>query len=221
MTSKASRLPGLMSAYQLYLVDGDSACFIKSIASRYSLATLHRLAVDETAMVRRAAVLGLSHIGDRSSIEVVGPLLSDSDRRVRMVADDAFKSLWYRTVEPRGRILLDRLLTLIESDLVNEAAESADELVAMYPNVPDVYCRRALIRFNLDMMAEAIEDCEACLRISPFHYMAYIGLGQCRLQLDDPRAALEDFRQALAIHPDLEAVRTQLRKLERIIERRA
>ncbi len=136
MNQNASRLPGLMSAYQLYLIDGDSATFIKSIGSRYSLSTLHRLAGSESAIVRRASVLAISHLGSRSSLELIGPLLADSDRRVRMVADDAFKSLWYRAAEPRARARLDYLLTLIESNRMQEGYDVADELVRDYPGCP-------------------------------------------------------------------------------------
>ncbi len=217
MNQNASRLPGLMSAYQLYLIDGDSATFIKSIGSRYSLSTLHRLAGSESAIVRRASVLAISHLGSRSSLELIGPLLADSDRRVRMVADDAFKSLWYRAAEPRARARLDYLLTLIESNRMQEGYDVADELVRDYPGMPEAYCRRALVSFNLDFIEEAVRDCEACLQLSPFHYMAYIGLGQCRLEQDAPQAALEAFRRAFEIFPDLEAVRVQIKRLEKML----
>jgi tetratricopeptide (TPR) repeat protein len=217
MNQKASRLPGLMSAYQLYLIDGDSAAFIKSIGSRYSLSTLHRLASAESPIVRRAAVLAVSFLGSRESLQVIGPLLADSDRRVRMVADDAFKSLWYRTAEPRARCRLDHLLNMIEGNRMQESVEVADEIVAIYPELPEGHCRRALVNFNLGFLEDAIRDCETCLHLSPYHYMAYIGLGQCRLEQDAPHAALEAFRRAFEIFPDLEAVRLQIKRLERML----
>jgi tetratricopeptide (TPR) repeat protein len=217
MNQKASRLPGLMSAYQLYLIDGDSAAFIKAIGSRYSLSTLHRLAHVESPIVRRAAVLSISLLGNSESIAVIGPLLADSDRRVRMVADDAFKSLWYRTAEPRARCRLDHLLNMIEANRMQESVEVADEIVQVYPELPEGHCRRALVNFNLGFLEDAIRDCETCLHLSPYHYMAYIGLGQCRLEQDAPHAALEAFRRAFEIFPDLEAVRLQIKRLERML----
>jgi tetratricopeptide (TPR) repeat protein len=217
MNQNASRLPGLMSAYQLYLIDGDSASFIKSIGKRYSQNTLHRLATSESAVVRRAAVLAISHLGNLDSLEIIGPLLADSDRRVRMVADDAFKSLWYRAAEPRARVGLDRLLTLIESNHLQDAYDVADGLISDYPDMPEAYCRRALVSFSLDCIDEAVRDCEMCLHLSPFHYMAYIGMGQCRLEQDAPHAALEVFRRAFEIYPDLEAVRVQIKRLEKML----
>jgi tetratricopeptide (TPR) repeat protein len=217
MNQKASRLPSLMSAYQLYLIDGDSAAFIKAISAGYSLGTLHRLMYSENAIVRRAGVLAISLIGTRGSIDLVGPLMADSDRRVRMVADDAFKSLWYRTAEPRARGLLDRLLNFIEANRMRDSVALADQIVREYPELPEGHCRRALVNFNLGFVEEAIRDCENCLHLSPNHYMAYIGLGQCRLEMDAPQAALKAFQAAIDIFPDLEAVRLQIKRLEKML----
>jgi tetratricopeptide (TPR) repeat protein len=220
MKQNASRLPALLHDYHLYLIDGESASFIKAVAGKYSIASLHRLAEQGNAITRRASVLAIGMLGDRSSVEIIGKLLGDSDRRVRMVADDSFKSLWYRSLELRGRNLLERTLTSIEANRNELALQLADQFVVDYPKFPEGYCRRALAHFNLGQIAAAIEDCNACLSLSSYHYMAYIGLGQCRLALDEPQAALDAFRRALSIYPDLETVRLQVRRLERMLRER-
>jgi hypothetical protein len=45
-------------------------------------------------------------------------------------------------------------------------------------------------------------------------------MGHCYLQLDEPFAALENFRRALALNPDLEEVRGQIGLIERALEGR-
>jgi hypothetical protein len=45
-------------------------------------------------------------------------------------------------------------------------------------------------------------------------------MGHCYLQLDEPFAALENFRRALSLNPDLEEVRGQIGLIERALEGR-
>ena len=217
MNQKAARFPNLLRAYQVYLTDADSAQFISAIATRYSLDTLSRLAESAEPMVRRAAVMAIGMLGNITSVDLLGCLLSDHDRRVRMVADDAMKSLWLRATEPRARILLERLLVLIEKDQMELARKVADDLVENYSELPEGFCRRALVHFNLGNTFEAISDCHQCIQLSPFCYMAYVGLGQCLLEQDEPHEALSAFRKALSIYPDLDTVMVQVKRLERML----
>jgi tetratricopeptide (TPR) repeat protein len=217
MNQKAARFPSLIRAYQIYLTDEDTAQFIKTIANKYSFETLARLADSPDALVRRAAVLAIGLLGDLESIHVLGPLLADIDRRVRLVTDDAIKSIWLRAAEPRARIQLERLLVHIEANRMEQAKEVADELIDAYPELPEGYCRRALVHFNLGNVFEAISDCRHCLRLNPFSYMAHVGLGQCLLEQDEPHEALAAFREALSIYPDLDTVLIQVKRLERML----
>jgi len=217
MNQKAARFPALLRAYQIYLTDSDSSQFIAAIAARYSLDSLGRLTESADPLVRRATVLAIGMLGNVDSISLLGPLLADSDRRVRLVTDDAIKGLWFRAAEPRARILLETLLVHIEANRMELARTVADLFVESYPGLPEGYCRRALVHFNLGNTFEAISDCHQCLRLSPFSYMAYVGLGQCLLEQDEPHQALSAFRQALSIYPDLETVLVQVNRLERML----
>jgi len=217
MNQKAARYPSLLRAYQVYLTDSDSPQFVVAIAGQYSLDTLHRLLEATQPLVRRASVLAIGLVGDITSLDVLGPLLSDRDRRVRLVTDDAIKSLWHRAAEPKARCLLENLLTHIESNRMDQAKSLADDFIDFYPSLPEGYCRRALIHFNLGNIFEAIADCNQCTHLSQYSYMAYVGLGQCYLEQDEPHQALEAFRKSLAIYPDLDTVRIQVKRLERML----
>ncbi|MDZ4850876.1 MAG: tetratricopeptide repeat protein [Pirellulaceae bacterium] len=217
MNQKAARYPSLLRAYQVYLTDANSPQFVAAIANQYSLDTLYRLVDAAQPLVRRASVLAIGMLGDIESIEAIGPLLCDHDRRVRLVADDAIKSLWNRASELRARFFLEKLLLLIEADQMQQALAVADDFIEYYPELPEGYCRRALVHFNLGNIYSAIDDCQSSVRLSRFGYMAYVGLGQCYLEQDEPHKALAVFRQALSIYPDLETVRIQVKRLERML----
>ena len=64
----------------------------------------------------------------------------------------------------------------------------------------------------------AIADCRETLNCNRFHFPAAMGMAHCCLQMDDAASALEGFRLALRINPDLEGVRSHVSHLERTLE---
>ena len=214
MVPRSTRPPNILSYYQLYLADGDSARFVRDVALQYQVATLLRLTQSMEPAARRAATLALGILGDRGSIAAIGRLLSDDDRAVRMIADDSSKAIWARTTSPQGRTLLDTIVSELAAQEYSSALHFAEKLVATHPNLPEAFCQRALAHYAMGNIEAAIEDCDRAVEINPFEYMALVGLGQCYLELERPRIALDYFRKAIAVHPDLEPVCMQIRKLE-------
>ncbi len=214
MVQRFNRPPHILSSYQVYLADGDSARFVRDIAMRYNVATLSRLTGSHDPSARRAAALALGILGDRRVIEPIGRLLADSDRAVRLIADDSLKAIWSRSTTPFGRTLLDSIVSKLASEDYEAAFEAAEKLVQTHPNLPEAFCQRALALYAMGETDAAIEDCQRAIDVNQFEYMAFVGLGQCFLESERPRKALEYFRQAISIYPDLEPVHLQIRKLE-------
>ena len=214
MAQEPLRTPFILACYQVYLTDGDSARFVRDIALRYSVPTLKRLTGSHFAPTRRAAALALGILADRNAVHYLGPLLSDADRAVRLIADDAIKAIWSRAASPVGRGLLDNIVAKLAEEDYSAALRAAERLVKIHPSLPEAFCQRALALYADGEVEAAIIDCERAIELNPFEYMAYVGLGQCHLELEQPRVALEHFRQAITIYPDLEPVHLQIRKLE-------
>lgn len=209
--------PGILSFYKQFLSDGNSVAWICKVAESYSVTTLARLTTSNHSPIRQASVLALGMMGDREVLEFLGPMLNDDDRKVRVLADDAVKAIEARSLPLRGRGLLERMLVQIESNHIKASISTANQIIASYPQSSEAYCRRALAHFNLGMIHEAMQDCRQCIALSPYSYMAYVGLGQCLLESDHPRQALEAFRDAIRIYPDLDTVRVQIKRLERML----
>jgi tetratricopeptide (TPR) repeat protein len=144
----------------------------------------------------------------------LGKLLADSDRPVRLIADDAVKAIWARTTSSAGKTLLDAIAIHLSEEEYDEAVQTANELIHIQPSLPEAYCQRALAHYACGSTELAIRDCERAIELNEFEYMALVGLGQCYLEIEQPRTALDYFRQAISIYPDLEPVHLQIRKLE-------
>jgi len=54
--------------------------------------------------------------------------------------------------------------------------------------------------------------------LNPYHYVAATSMGRAYVELGNPVSALECFRRALRLNPDLEGVRLQVARLSRLVE---
>lgn len=219
MSEKILRYSLLEKYYQQYLADEISANFIQSIGEIYTIETLERMYRDGDRILRRAAILALGFLGDFSANETLGLAMSDADRGVRMLADHGIRSIWERQGAPHEQIKLRRLYRLNDCDLFDEVCELATELLNCNPQLSEAWNQRAIAYCAQGHFEAAIEDCRETLACNRYHFPAAMGLAHCSLQLDDPQAALEGFRLALQINPDLDLVRQQIYQLEQSLGR--
>jgi tetratricopeptide (TPR) repeat protein len=215
---KATRVAVLVRFYQRYLHDSDTARFIASVASRYSISTLHRILQEGDVYRRRASALALGLIGDYRSNDVLGPLLRDQDRKLRLVVDDALRSIWSRDGSMEQRHELERIVRLNECGDHDGAVQVASLLIESSASFAEAYHQRSLALFNIGEIEHSIEDCTRVLQLNQYHYAAMIGLGHCYLELNELVESLYWFKMALETYPDLEPVRVQVRRLEKAIQ---
>ena len=206
--------------YQDYLVDQDSASFIKKVSERYTVGTLERLAAASRRATRRASALALGFVAGYESNAVLGRALTDQDRLVRCLAENGIRSLWIRAGRDGERQRLQAVIRLNSAQQFKEAVRQATELIQQAPSYAEAWNQRAIANYSLGRYPESIDDCRQALEINPYHFGAAGGLGQCQVQLGEYRAALESFRRALRLNPNLEGVRASVTYLERSLKRK-
>ncbi len=216
MTSPA-RMPRLLSLYQDYLVDQNTARFVERVGKHYTIGTLERLATWPAAQVRRAAVFALGLMADYESNAVLGRALSDSDRGVRLAAENGIRSLWCRFGSQGQRQLLQIIIQLNTSGQFKEAIRCASVLIEEVPRFAEAWNQRAIACYSLGLYRQAIADCRQALELNPYHFGAAAGMGQSYVQLGDYHQALECFRRALRLNPNLEGVRANIQHLQRTL----
>jgi tetratricopeptide (TPR) repeat protein len=218
--NSSARIPFLVLLYRQYLETQDTAGFISKAARAYTQGTLERLTLHDTAEVRRAAALALGFLGDYECNAALGRALQDEDRTVRIIAENSIRNVWTRAGGEEDRQALAVVLRLNTAQHYDEAVRRASELLKRAPWFAEAWNQRAIAKFALKRLGECIEDCHQALEINPYHFGAAAGMGQAYLQLGSNAAALESFRRALNLNPDLEAVRVQIARLTRLIEDR-
>jgi tetratricopeptide (TPR) repeat protein len=216
----SSRRPDLEGLYHRYLEEENTAAFIKAVSSRYLLSTLERLAVCGNYVSRRAAIMAIGFIGDYRQNAILGQALVDRDRGVRLLADNGLRSLWRRDGNVRQREQLARICRLNHNEQYEEALREVTPLIEEAPWFAEAWNQRGICHFAIEAFEDSANDCHQTIEINPYHFGAAVGLAHSYLELDEPLAALENFRRALRINPDLEDVRVQVNYLERTLEGR-
>lgn len=184
--------------------------FRDHVTSRYTEGSLQRLLQFSEVRTRRAAVLALGFIGTMESNAAVAACLVDGDLLVQRFAADALWEIWFRAGTDEQNLRLQQALCQRDDERVRGAL---DDLIKSAPNFAEPYNQRAIVHFRRGEFARSVEDCEAVLRLNPYHYGAASGMGQCFLRMKKPRAALRAFRQALEINPNLDNLRETIQAL--------
>ena len=218
MSEEPIRYPLLDKIYQQYLNDENSAKFIQAVSRTYNIGSLHRLVNYGQFISRRAATLAIGFLGDFGSNEVMGTALLDDDRAVRLLADHGIRQLWSRQGTPEPRAAVNRLYRLVAQNRLDEVIDESTTLIAYNPDISEAWNQRAIAYCAMGEYHSAVEDCKESLNCNRFHFPAAIGMAHCLLQMDDATSALDCFRLALSINPDLEGVRNHIRHLERILD---
>jgi tetratricopeptide (TPR) repeat protein len=206
-------IPRLTSFYLDYLQDHDVASFVKRSTHFYEQPTIMRLALSDQVDTRRAAAMALGFLGDYQSNPVLGRLLIDVDRSVRLLAESSIKNIWPRDGAEQQRHELREAMRCIAAHNFDEAIRITNNLLDENPLYAEARNQRGIALFAVGDFQNAIEDCKIVLDINPYHFGAAIGMGHAYLQIKNKELAIQCFQQALRINPNLESIRRHLAKI--------
>ena len=218
MSEPTLRYSMLERYFQQFLSDEDSASFIRQTSESYTIGTLEKLAHVGGRITRRASILAIGFLGDFHQNETMGQALVDPDRGVRLLADHNIRRIWQRQGNFDMHSKMSRLDWLNSSGQFTEVIELASTLLDRDPALGEAWNQRAIAYAHMGEFELAVSDCQETLNCNRYHFPAAMGMGHCCLELDDGFAALECFRLAIHINPDLAHLRGQIRHLEEMME---
>lgn len=218
VSAKHAREPLIAQLYEAFLENGNTVAFVDCLSRHYNSGTLQRLAGHDQREVRRAAVFALGQVAEYDANHTLGRAMLDEDRTVRTLAEAAIRKVWLRIGSPRQRRHLVLISRLNAARQYREAVRHAQTLLDEAPHLAEAWNLRATALFHQEHYPEAIRDCHEALEINPYHFLAATTMGHAYLELDSYVSALECFRRALRLNPDLEGVRMQVVRLARLVE---
>jgi tetratricopeptide (TPR) repeat protein len=216
--SEELRQPRLLTFYQDYLDRPDCSAFSSRVGDCYTAGSLQRLASHARREVRRAAVLALGCLADYESNPTLGAALLDEDRTVRILAENSIRQVWTRVSGDKDRLQLDTMIRLNAARQFEKVIRMASDLIKRVPAFAEAWNQRAYANHALGHYDDSVRDCHEALEINPYHFIAAVGMGRAYLELGNQISALESFRRALRLNPDLEGVRAQADRLAKMVE---
>jgi Tfp pilus assembly protein PilF len=127
-------------------------------------------------------------------------------------------SLWLRSGSDTVDVLMGRAQQSMEGQDAATAKKLLDAVTEMRPGYAEVWFRRAVLLMAMDSPQEAASDLQTAIELEPRHFQALVLAGKIADDSGDKRTALATYRRAVAINPQLEAVKRKISALAAELE---
>ncbi len=155
-------------------------------------------------MQRLTALLRLAEIGTMADTDRVLGRLADDESRVRIAAGDAAWQIWGRSGDAATDQLLAQGMAQMQASALQQALASFSQVIKRRPAFAEGWNKRATVYFMLGENQKSLQDCDEVFKRNPRHFGALSGAGQIHLQLGNLSKALNYFRRAVAVNPNLD-----------------
>jgi tetratricopeptide (TPR) repeat protein len=223
---KLSRASVERLAKKLILIAVALACLMPALpaaaADSPALTRAQALAALKKAdpQERRRGALGVGLAGRMEDAPALVAALRDSDDTVRAIAEQALWTIWSRSGDARVDDLFKRGVTEMNAEHFGDAISTFTRIIELKPDFAEGWNKRATAYYLAGEYKRSLADCDEVIKRNPQHFGALSGYGQIYLQLDRPDKALEYFRRALAVNPNMDGVQALVERLEELEARR-
>jgi tetratricopeptide (TPR) repeat protein len=127
--------------------------------------------------------------------------LKDPESKIRDRATRTLWEFWFWQKGITGLEQLQRSQELLDAGEIRPAEHLLTQLIDELPDFAEAWNRRAVLYYSEREYEKAIRDCEAVIRLVPFHFGALHGLGLCYAAIGNYQAAIHTFHRALEVQP--------------------
>jgi tetratricopeptide (TPR) repeat protein len=169
---------------------------------------------------RERGVVGLARNGRMADAPVLVAALRDPDESVREAAEQALWIVWSRSGNAQVDKLFAQGLEEMNGGRFDDGIATFTRVIELAPEFAEGWNKRATLYFITGEYRKSLADCDQVMKRNPAHFGALAGYGQIYLRLDDPERALEYFKRALAVNPNMGSVEAAVQVLERALAQR-
>jgi tetratricopeptide (TPR) repeat protein len=173
------------------------------------------------AATRAEAIVWIARHGAEADAAPLYERLRDADPAVSAYAEQALWLLWSRS----GDAEIDRLMARGTDEMSEgrhrEAIATFSQVIERKPAFAEGWNKRATALYLAGDYRRSLADCAEVLKRNPRHFGALSGAGLNHLELTEHGAALEWFRRALEVNPNLHAIEGEVRRLEELARKKS
>lgn len=185
------------------------------LIANYSETDLTSYLHSKEPLLGRAAGFALRLVGSSAAIPALVDALKNSDRGTRFNAEYALWEIWSHSGDDAVDAMFKDGKNLLKNESYQQAVECFTTVVETEPNFAEGYNQRAIAYFMLEEWSQAIRDCKRTISLNPDHFGAFAGMGHVYVRLGKIDEALEAYKQALVINPNLISIAEAVLRLRR------
>ena len=91
-------------------------------------------------------------------------------------------------------------------------------MIASYPSYAEAWNKRATLNFMVGKYKASLSDIEKVLDLEPRHFGALAGRGMIYNAQEEWSLALDAYRDALAVNPNMPSVKSAIKELEKRLQ---
>ena len=111
-------------------------------------------------------------------------------------------------------LLLSWAVEAMNKERYTNALDILDQVILLDPDFVEGWNKRATVHFLMKAYGKSIADIQHTLALEPRHFGALSGFGMILRDIGEDHLAVDAFREALAVHPQLKNARDALVALE-------
>ncbi len=197
---------------------GNTEKLKELLTSEYSETDLIAYIQNEDPLVARAAVFALGLIGGLEVVPILVDTLKDSDVYIRFNTENALWEIWSRSGDASVDAMLNAGKKFLKNEDYAQAVERFTAVIEVNPNFAEGYNQRAIAYFMLEEWSKAIQDCKQTVALNPYHFGALAGMGHVYVRLGKIDAAIDAYKQALIINPNLVTIAEAILRLRHAVQ---
>ncbi|MEK6243477.1 MAG: tetratricopeptide repeat protein [Pseudomonadota bacterium] len=178
-------------------------------------------ALEDVVAERRAeALVWIANHGRMADQPLLLKRLRDDNEVVRGFAEQGLWRLWSRS----GEAEIDRLMAAgtehMQAGRHKEAIATFSEVVRRKPAFAEGWNKRATVHYLAGNFKRSLADCDQVLKRNPYHFGALSGYGQIYFRLEQYDKALDYWRRALEVNPNMSGVEINIQGAEELLKKK-
>lgn len=152
-------------------------------------------------------------VADGTKLDTLFDRLKTADAQASQGIEQEIWNEWSKSGSPAMDLLLERGREAMAEGDLSAAVEHLTALTDHAPDFAEGWNARATSYYQMGQLGPAVRDIAHVLTLNPRHFGALSGLGMIFEELDQPEKALEVYKAALAIHPNMAGVLASVERL--------
>jgi len=169
---------------------------------------------------RAEAVAWFANHGRMADQPLLLKRLRDESGFVRGLAEQGLWAIWSRSGDPAIDRLMAAGIGQMQAGQFAAAAAAFSEVIRRRPAFAEGWNKRATVYYLAGDYRRSLMDCDEVLKRNPRHFGALSGYGQIYFRLEQYDKAIEYWRRALAVNPNLPGVEINIHGAEELLKAR-